>query len=84
MKAGWQYVASADSVQFLLRCRAAERRRLLDFLWHLADNRNLKPDRIITGESGRQIGVIRFDRFEVSFWIDHFVKELRVVDISAV
>ena len=82
MSEGWQYVASASGIEFLYRCKAGERRRLIAALRSLADNPSIKPDASSTDLTGRPISLVRFHGFEIAYWVDHFAKEVRVIEVS--
>jgi len=34
--------------------------------------------------SGREISFVTYEGFQIGFWLDHFVKEVRVVDLDRV
>jgi hypothetical protein len=84
VKSDWQYVLNETSVEFLLACRLRERTQLLKVIEELADNPSRKGDYEAKDKSGRPIEVMLAGQFLISYWSDHFVKELRIIKIERV
>jgi len=68
---------------FLISGRKA-RTRLLDFIETLASEPMRPGDFIETSSQDRRIDVFLCDSWLVSIWVDHAVKELRIIDIERV
>jgi len=41
-----------------------------------------EPDLVEVGPSGRRYGIRVYDRLPVTYWVDHGVKEIKVVKIE--
>ncbi len=78
----WQYVISQTSFEFLTQCKTGKRQRIIAFLERLAANPYVRPHANRTDGTGRMISLLWFDGFEISYWLDHFVKEVRVLEIN--
>lgn len=84
MTSRWQFVLNESSVDFLLACRAVERRKLLRALDHLADDPYHMGEFEAVDSVGRTIQVKRAGSFLISYWADTGPKELRVINIEKV
>ncbi len=62
----WTYAGSAQAFAFYGRLRPRERQRLLQ----------------VRDEAGRDLFAWRADGFEILFWPDHAVRELRIVEVE--
>ncbi len=82
MRSGWDYSANAAAVDFMVGCKPADRRRIITVLDRLVDNPAIKADAFFREESGRKISIVRLSGFRIAFWVDHFAKEVRVVDVD--
>ncbi len=83
MSDSWQYVGSQLAIEFFNGCKSQKRRRLLLALNRLAAEPYLEPHAVSIDSTGRTISIIFLNGFEITYWIDHFVKEVRVIEISA-
>ncbi len=81
MNGGWHYVASNLVIGFLFRCKAKDRQRLLSLLDRLIENPYVTPQTISRDDTGRELSWLRVAGFEVVFWLDHFLREVRVVEV---
>lgn len=82
MNDDWRYVASGLVVGFLFRCKVRERTCLLAIFERLAKNPYVSPQATSLDESGRELSWLREQGFEVVYWLDHFVKEVRIVEVE--
>jgi hypothetical protein len=82
MSRAWKVVFNDEAVEFLLSCRAPARRTLLGFLDKLRNNPHLAGDFAETDDTGRPLQVKLHRQFLITFWADHAVKEVRIVEIE--
>jgi hypothetical protein len=78
------FVVDDSVVELFATCRKQEREDLLRIFRFLAASPSQRGDWIQKAQSGREIQVKRFGRWQVSFWLDAPVLELRVVDVKKV
>ena len=67
--------------EFLRHRRIDERNRLLGLLHELGGDPYRRGDFAERDLSGRDVQVLIFQRYAISYWADHAVKELKVIDI---
>ena len=80
----WKLVLDESAFQCFVSSRAAERRRLLSAFEELRSNPQRRPDYHGNDATGRSLSV-RADRpFLITYWLDSFVSEIRIVDIQRV
>ncbi|HEY1172220.1 MAG TPA: hypothetical protein VGH19_12675 [Verrucomicrobiae bacterium] len=84
MTSRWQFVLNESSVDFLLACRAPDRRRLLRVLDQLADDPYHAGDFESVDNVGRTIQIKRSGYYLISYWADTGPKELRIINIEKV
>jgi len=70
-----------EAFEFLRQRHTDERNRLLRLLHELGQDPYRKGDFFERDLSGREIQVLIFQRYAISYWADHAVKELKVIDI---
>ena len=70
-----------EAFEFLRHRRGDERNRLLRLLHELGRDPYRRGDFAERELSGREIQVLIFLRYAISYWADHAVKELKVIDI---
>jgi hypothetical protein len=78
------FVVDDSVLEFFAACRKQEREELLRIFRFLAVSPSQSGDWIQRTQSGREIHVKRFGHWQVSFWLDAPVLELRVVDVKKV
>lgn len=71
----------SDCVEFLRSVRRPLRQELASFINRLAHEPNLQGDYEDSDDSGRQIEIKVVRKYTVSFWADHAVREVKIVDI---
>lgn len=84
MNEDWQFILNESSVEFLLGCKARQREGLLKALRKLAANPHQLGDFEGCDSAGRPVHIILTSSFLVTFWLDSYVKELRVISIERV
>lgn len=82
MSERWHYVASDRVFEFFDSCGAKERRRLLDAMERVTADPYMRAHGFSVDDTGRPISLLWLNGFEIIFWLDHFVKEVRVVEVS--
>ncbi len=81
---GYDYSLSRVATQAVLACPRAGQRRMENILERLAREPFAEPDFTEAGESGRRYAVRMFGDTIVTYWVDHAVKEIKVVRIEFV
>ena len=72
----------ASVAESLPRLKSAERERLLRFFNKLRTNPFLEGDYIEHDNIGRLLQVFVIGRHAVVFWVDHAVKEVKILDLK--
>jgi hypothetical protein len=80
----WQLVIHEPSVRVLLVAPTRNRTILLRALDRLAANPFMEGDFIEKDVSGRSIQVWIVKPWSIAFWLDPFVKEIRIVRIDKI
>ena len=79
-----RYVYAVDDsvVEIFASRKGRERDQLLRIFKGLADDPFQKGDYVQRTQSGRELQVRRFGPWLVTFWADHAVCELRIIDLK--
>ncbi|MBI4657232.1 MAG: hypothetical protein HY735_00020 [Verrucomicrobia bacterium] len=80
----WKLVLDEAAFQFLLSLPSGDRRRLLGAFEALRSNPHRQPDYFAKDSTGRTLSVWAARPFLITYWLDSFVSELRVVNIERV
>ena len=67
--------------EFLQQCRREQRNQLLTLFGAIARDPFKHGDFTERDPAGRDIEVLVFQRYAVSYWTDHAVKEVKIVEI---
>jgi hypothetical protein len=78
----WSLVFHEEPVDLILQCRAREKRDLTRTFEELLNDPSLAPDFEERDSSGRPLRVIVRGHWAVTYWVDNYVKEIRIVDID--
>jgi hypothetical protein len=78
----YQPIFSDSAVAFLATLSRRRQRKLLDRARELAADPFVVPDLRRVDDDGREIGDILVDDFLFSYWVDHPVKVVMIVDID--
>jgi hypothetical protein len=78
---GYEVYLRAEAFDFLRHRHADERNRLLRLLHELGGDPYRRGDFAERDLNGRSVQVLIFQRYAISYWADHAVKELKVIDI---
>jgi hypothetical protein len=84
MAAAFVYVLDGIVLEEFLHQPIRQRERLLTIFRRLAENPNQKGETFFLDSTRRQIQRKLFDQWQISFWSDHAVKEVRIVGIQRV
>jgi hypothetical protein len=79
---GWKVAYDSEAVEFLLDRPSKERRRLIQFAESLKSNPTLAGDFVEEDDDARPLQMKLVDRFLVTYWADHAVKEVKIVRIE--
>ena len=80
----YEPILNETALYALLATGKKNRVILLDFIEELSRNPERSGDFVEHSAQGRSINVFLCDRWLVSTWVDHAVKELRVINIELV
>ncbi|MBI2947560.1 MAG: hypothetical protein HYY23_07930 [Verrucomicrobia bacterium] len=78
----WKVVLDEVAFQYLISINASERRRLLSVFDDLRNNPHRRPDYFIKDAAERDLSVWATKPFLITYWLDSFVSEVRVVNIE--
>ena len=84
MTPDWKLVLDEEALSLLLASRAGDRRKLLAALGSLKANPSQPGDFTEKDDTGRSLQVKIFGTFLVTYWLDSYVAEVRVVEIERV
>ena len=80
----WKVVIDEAAFQFFVSCRAMNRRKLLACFEQLRANPQRRADYFSKDATGRSLSVCATPPFLITFWLDSFVSEIRIVDLQQV
>jgi hypothetical protein len=80
----WKVVIDEAAFQFFVSSRAADRRKLLVSFDHLRGNPQRRADYFSKDNTGRTLSVWANRPFLITYWLDSFVSEIRIVDLQRV
>jgi hypothetical protein len=80
----WKLVLGEPAFQFFNGLRTAERRKVLGAFEELKRDPRRKEDFEIKDVTGRSLSLLGVRPFLITYWLDDFVLEVRVVDIQRV
>ena len=82
--APWSLVLDEAVFQSFLALRANDRRKALYAFEQLRSNPAGKVDFTTTDSTGRTLSIVALRPFLVTYWLDAFVSEIRIVNIERV
>lgn len=82
MKRSWQLLLHEPSMRMMLAARGRERTALLKTLDHLVLNPSIRGSFTERDETGRSMEVLVAKPWVITFWLDQFVAEIRIVRIE--
>ncbi len=80
----WKLVLDEEAFHSVLAGPAAQRRTLLAILDGLRGNPTRKPDYFTKDATGRSLSVVGLRPFLITYWLDSFVSEVRIVNIQRI
>lgn len=84
MSGEWQYVIHQSALETMETMNRLERRRMRRCIEYLLADPNQHPDAERRSPSDRNLRVKYAGRHCVLYWLDGFVRELRIVEIEEV
>jgi hypothetical protein len=73
-----------ETFRFFASSQAGDRRRLLRELAALCENPTQEGDYFVRDTTDRELTVVARKPFLITYWLDAFVREVRVVDVQRV
>ena len=80
----WELVFHGEAVEMMMSARLRDKRVLEKVFNALETNPYRETDYEEKDETGRSLGVILVGRWAVTYWLDHFVREIRIVKLEEV
>lgn len=80
----WKLVLDEDALNVLLSCRSSDRRKLIASLEGLKKNPYQDGDFLEHDDTGRPLQVKVCGGVLVTWWLDSYVSELRVIEIERI
>jgi len=80
----WKLVLDEAAFQCFVSSRAPERRKLLSAFEELRADPQRHPDYHSNDTTGRTLNVWANRPFLITYWLDSFVSEIRIVDIQRI
>ena len=84
MSGQWRLVFDEEAFEYLLSRRARERNLLIGFLTKLKADPYQEPEYTINDDTGRPLQVKTFRPYLITYWLDHSVLEVRVLEIERI
>jgi hypothetical protein len=81
-RATYHCVFAEEVAAFIVELPRAKQRNILALARTLAAQPFRVSDYVLRDDSGREIENISLGGWIISYWVDHAVKEVRIVDIS--
>jgi len=80
----WKVVIDEAAFQYFVSCRASNRRKVLACFEQLRADPQRRADYLSKDSIGRTLSVWAARPFLITFWLDSFVSEIRIVDLQRV
>ena len=80
----WKLVLDESAFHFFIARPPGERRSLLVGLERLRNDPHRKPDYYSTDATGRKLSVWAIRPYMITYWLDVFVSEVRIVNIQKI
>lgn len=82
MSVSYNLIVDGEALNSLLGCRSSERQRLIQFLDRLSADPFQLGDCEIRPPNDRVYQIKFLAPFKITYWADHAIKEVRVVDLQ--
>ena len=80
----FSYVISEAVTESLFKLKNRDRSFLLNSFHQIAANPSRQPDFLLRRVGDRELSVRAFDRWQITFWVDQWAKEVRIVEVRIV
>ena len=80
----WELVFHGEAVEVMMSAKLRDKRALAKVFSALETNPYREADYEEKDDTGRSLSVILVGRWAVSCWLDHFVREIRIVKLEEV
>lgn len=84
MPGGYTYVLSEAASEFAFRLLPVEQKRLAYACRQLARNPSREGDYASTDMASRRVQNLLLDDWVFTYWADHAVRELRIIEVAQV
>ncbi len=81
-KSAYVPVFAERAAEFLLQLPKRRQRQIIELSKQLAAQPHVRTDYSLPDESGRPIEHLMIEDYVFAYWLDHAVRELRIVDID--
>jgi len=78
----WRLVIEESALDLLLTQRGTRLRALRQALDRLTEHPHVRPEAVVRGETGRANFRVNGPTFQITYWLDVYVHQVRVVEIS--
>jgi len=82
MRSAYTFAVDDSVLQAFAQSKPRDRLDLLKIFQHLADHPSLPGDHVRKTATFRETQVKRFGKWLVTWWPDHAVSELRIIDLE--
>lgn len=80
----WRLIVHEEAVEFMLRQRGSRLRTLRAALDSIAQHPFQDHDACVRGDCGRLHSVRQIQAWRITYWLDVFVHQVRIVEIDRV
>lgn len=84
MNSEWELVYHGRVVELLATAKGRQKAALVRGFMALRENPYREPDYSERGETGRSLSVMMAGEWAISYWLDHLVREIRIVSLEDV
>jgi hypothetical protein len=78
----YRYSLDCEVAEDTLELSSRQRTRFIQIFRQLAEDPFQKGEQTFRDSAGREIQKKKFDRWLISFWADHAVKEVRIIGLQ--
>lgn len=78
----WELVFHESAVELLSNSQRKDKQTLAKALERLADHPQIRPDYEEHDSTGRPLSVVRASSWIITYWLDHYVNEVRIVKLE--
>lgn len=81
-KFGYNTIFAEAAAEFLLQLPKRRQRQVIVLVRQLTAHPHVRSDYALPDESGRMIEHLMIEDYVLAYWVDHAVREVRIVDID--